>query len=137
MSATIAEGWEPMPVSGGFFDLIGPVYQRRVNGVWRFGMAMEEARHSNFRGVVHGGVLTSFLDQFLGKLVWDALEDRLAATINLSTDFLASAEPGDWIEGVGEVTRQTGSLVFMHGRVLEGETTLATASGIWKVIGMR
>jgi acyl-coenzyme A thioesterase PaaI-like protein len=126
-----------MPVSGSCCDVIGPAYQRRVNGLWRFGMRMEEARHSNVRGVVHGGVLTSFLDQFLGKLVWDALEDKLAATINLSTDFLAGAELGDWIEGEGEVTRQTGSLVFMHGRVLKGETTLATASGIWKVIGQR
>lgn len=136
MSATIPEGFEPMPMQTGLFDVIGPIHQCRVDGVWRYGMLMDE-RHTNVRGVIHGGVLTSFLDQFMGKLVWDALEDKLAATINLNTDFLAGAGPGDWIEGVGEVTRQTTSLVFMRARAFTGETTLVTASGIWKVIGGR
>ena len=137
MSTPIPEGFEPMPMQTGLFDVIGPIYQRRVNGVWRYGMLMDERRHTNVRGVVHGGVLTSFLDQFMGKLVWDALENKLAATINLSTDFLAAAKPGDWIEGTGEVTRQTGSLVFMRARAFTSEKTLVTASGIWKVIGKR
>lgn len=136
MSTPIPEGFEPMPMQTGLFDVIGPIYQRRVDGVWRYGMLMDE-RHTNVRGVIHGGVLFSFLDQFMGKLVWDALEDKLAATISLSTDFLAAAKPGDWIEGEGEVTRQTGSLVFMRARVFTGETTLVTASGIWKVVGQR
>lgn len=137
MSADIPEGFEPMPLSGGLFDVIGPIYQRQIDGVWRYGMLMDAERHTNVRGVVHGGVLTSFLDQFMGKLVWDALVDKLAATISLSTDFLAGAGPGDWVEGEGEITRQTGSLVFMRARAFTDGKTLVTASGIWKVIGQR
>lgn len=76
----------------------------------------------------------SFLDHVLGKLVWQALGDRVAATVSLNTDLVAAARPGDWIEAAGEVTRKSSSLVFACGRAYVGESTLATAAGMWKVL---
>lgn len=133
----VPEGFAELGHQGGFFHTIGPVYIAGAGTGERYGMFMEAERHDNVRGVVHGGVLVSFLDQFLGKVVWDALVDRMAATVSLSTDFLAPALPGDWIEGEGRVVRRTSSLVFVEGRVLKGETVLATARGVWMVIGPR
>ncbi len=136
MTSQVPDGFEPMPGSGAFVDDIGPVYQKRVGEDWRFGMRVE-ARHANPAGVTHGGVLMTFLDHILGKLVWDALEDKVAATIGLNTDLLAAARPGDWIEAEGEVTALTASIVFARGRARAGETMLATASGVWKILGPR
>ncbi len=133
----VPEGFAELGHQGGFFRTIGPVYMAGAGAAERYGMFLDAERHGNVRGVVHGGVLVSFLDQFLGKVVWDALVDRKAATVSLNTDFLAPARPGDWIEGEGRVVRQTSSLVFVEGRVRKGEEVLATARGVWMVIGSR
>lgn len=136
MSLTVPPGFEPMPLSGAFVEAVGPIYQRRDGEGWRFGMAIE-ARHANPTGVAHGGVLITLLDHVFGKLVWDALRDRTAATISLNADLLAAARPGDWVEAEGGVSARTLSLVFVRGRAVRGEVTLATASGVWKVLGPR
>jgi len=136
MSASVPEGFEPMVQSGGFVDAIGPFYEKRVGGGWRFGVLVE-ARHGNPAGVSHGGLLISFLDHLLGKLVWEALVDKAAATISLNSDLIAAARPGDWVEGEGEVSRKSSSLVFARGRAFSGDKTLATANGVWKVLGPR
>lgn len=133
----VPEGFSELGHQGGFFRTIGPVYMTRTGAGERYGMWLDAERHGNVRDVVHGGVLVSFLDQFLGKIAWDALADRKAATVSLNTEFLAPALPGDWIEGEGKVVRRTSSLVFLRGRVLRGETVLATAQGVWMVIGPR
>jgi uncharacterized protein (TIGR00369 family) len=133
----VPEGFEAAPADGGFFDQLGPYYYRREpDGSLRFGLRLDQ-RHMNMRGVCHGGVLVSFLDQILGKVAWDALEDRIAATVHLATDFMAPALIGDWIEGDGEVTKMTKSLLFPRGRLLKGDQLVATGTGIWKVIGKR
>lgn len=123
-----------MTRAGEFIENFGPLFEKRVGGGWRFGM-LAEARHCNPTGVVHGGVLITFLDHILGKLVWDALVDKAAATISLNADLLAAAMPGDWVEAEGAVTLKTNALVYIRGRAFRGETTLATASGVWKVLG--
>ncbi len=119
--------------SGAFVDGIGPFYEIRTGAGWRFGVRVEE-RHTIATGVAHGGLVMSFLDHVLGKLVWEALGDRIAATVSLNTDLVAAARPGDWIEAEGEVTRKSSSLVFARGRAYVGESTLATAAGVWKVL---
>ncbi len=136
MNAALPPGFEPMSMSGEFVAAVGPFYEKGAGEDRRFGFPAED-RHSNPAGVIHGGVLITFLDHVLGKLVWDALEDRKAATISLNADLLAAARPGDWIEAEGEITRRTTSLLFMRGRAFTEDRTLVTASGIWKVQGPR
>ena len=132
MAASVPEGFETMALAGEFAHTVGPFYQKRTAGGWRFGM-LAEPRHTNPAGVVHGGVLITFLDHVLGKLVWDALKGEIAATVSLNADLLAAAKPGDWIEAEGKITRRTRSLVFIRGRAYLGDKAIATASGVWKV----
>ncbi len=132
MTLTPPEGFEAMALAGVFARTVGPFYERRVAGGWRFGL-LAEARHGGAAGVIHGGVLFTFLDHVLGKLVWEALGNESAATVSLNADFLAAAVPGDWIEAEGDITRRTSSLVFIRGSAYLGTKTIATASGVWKV----
>jgi acyl-coenzyme A thioesterase PaaI-like protein len=134
MSLTVPKGFDPMAQSGDFALGIGPFYEKRTGRGWRFGLRVEQ-RHTIPTGVAHGGLVMTFLDHVLGKLVWEALGDRIAATVSLNVDLLAAARPGDWIEAEGEVTRKSSSLVFVRGRAYSGEETLATANGVWKVLG--
>jgi uncharacterized protein (TIGR00369 family) len=129
-----AQGWKPLRENGGFESLIGPLWFRREGDGAAFAFRAE-ARHANPNGVVHGGMLFSLADHALGSAVFFAGGKRPCATVSLNCDFVAAARPGDWIECRAEILRQGRSLVFVRGRVFAGERLLATADGVWKILG--
>ena len=51
--------------------MIGPFLARRAGEGWEYGF-LPEQRHLNIGGVVHGGMLMSFVDDVLGMTVWEA-----------------------------------------------------------------
>lgn len=128
-------GWRAYPDTGGFETHVGPIYHRkRDDGVMVFGFRCH-ARHVNPQGVVHGGMLMTFVDHVLGALVWHRIGRRPTATVSLNSDFLNAVRVGDWVEGTAEIVRQGSSLVFVRGELtVEGRPVLA-ANGIWKVLG--
>ncbi len=115
-----------------FIVTVGPIYGKREDGEWRLAFRAEE-KHANYHGVVHGGMLMTLADQMFGLVAWLATDRKRIATVSLHNEFLAPARPGDWIEARAEITRRTGSLVFVRGALNNGETRLLTASGIWKI----
>jgi uncharacterized protein (TIGR00369 family) len=115
---------------GGFAALIGPLFIRESNDGPRFAFRAE-AKHVNARGVVHGGMMTTFADQVLGLTIQRALHTIDVATINLNCDLVAIARAGDLIEGEATVTRVTTRLIFVKGTITCGDAVLTNASGIW------
>lgn len=134
MTSAPPEGFIPIDEPPGFDAMVGPYYRKQTDDGPVHGV-LAEARHLNPGGVIHGGMLMTFIDRTLGALVWHAIGGRPCATVSLNTDFLAPARPGDWIECRGQVTRQTRALVFVRGELTTGDRTLMTASGIWKKLG--
>ena len=49
-------------------------------------------------------------------------------------NFTAGAQIGSFIEITPRVVRATRSLIFLEGSLMSGETELATAQGLWKVV---
>lgn len=135
MTDPTAEGWKQRE-SKGFMAVAGPLWSRREGDEWAYGMIASDA-HVNATGVVHGGMLVSLADQAMSMLVWEAMERTPCVTIQLDTQFLSSARPGDFIQARGRVIRKTRSLVFVQGTLeVNGESVLA-ATGIWKAITTR
>lgn len=68
-------------------------------------------------GVIHGGVITSLLDQACGMSVIAAIapELDLAPTLDLRIDYMRPAIPGETIMAFAEVYRVTRSVVFSRG----------------------
>ena len=99
---------------------------------WRYGL-LTRPDHANPAGAVHGGVLALFADHVLGCYVEAAANGAPNVTIQLNTHFLAAVEPGSFLELAGEVTRATGSLVFVRGIITVGERDVAAVDGIWRV----
>ena len=128
-----AAGWKPLRVDG-YPSLIGPFWYKREEGGFRYGFPAE-ARHLNAGGVVHGGMLMSFADDVLGMTVWEAAGRKPCTTVQLSTQFISPARPGDFVEGRAEVLRSTRSVVFVRGLVTVGDRTVIHADGIWKILG--
>jgi len=130
------ESWRLFRAEDGFMALLGPIWFRRDGDDVVFGFRAA-GRHLNRTGVVHGGMLMTFLDQMIGAHVWRVTDRKPSVTISMTTDFLQSARDGDWVEAHTQVSRKGAGLVFMKGEVRAGGRKLATAQGIWKLIDRR
>ena len=74
-----------------------------------------EARHCNGMGIIHGGMLSAFLDGLLAAAV--ALKTgAVPVTVHLSVDYLGMGRAGSWVTGEAKVTRVTSELAFVEGR---------------------
>jgi uncharacterized protein (TIGR00369 family) len=128
-----AAGWKPVPARD-YPAMIGPFLARRAGEGWEYAF-LPEQRHLNIGGVVHGGMLMSFMDDVLGMTVWEAAGRRPCTTVQLNTQFLAPARIGEFVEGRAEVLRTTRTLVFVRGTLSVGDRTLVAADGVWKILG--
>lgn len=93
-------------------------------------------RHCNSLGIVHGGMLSTFMDGVLAGAV-GRQSGAASVTVHLSLDFLSMARAGDWVLGDARVTRQAKDLVFVEGRVRVGGREVVRASGIFKPVKRR
>jgi uncharacterized protein (TIGR00369 family) len=115
---------------GPFAAMIGPLFIRLTECGPRFAFRAA-SKHTNARGVVHGGVLMSFADQTLGLTVQRAVGSIDVATVSLNCDLVTSAKPGDLIEGEATVTRIARRLIFVKGSLFCGDRAILNASGVW------
>ena len=128
-----AAGWKPVPAKD-YPAMIGPFLARRAGEGWEYGF-LPEQRHLNIGGVVHGGMLMSFVDDVLGMTVWEAAGRKPVTTVQLNNHFIAPGKLGGLIFGRGEVLRATRSVVFIRGMLMQGDKVLTHADGVWKILG--
>jgi uncharacterized protein (TIGR00369 family) len=128
-----SQGWLPVQ-SSPFGALIGPMWRRQAeDGANSLGF-VAAAHHANPGGVIHGGMLMAFADEFLGGMVFLAVGRQRIVTIQLNTHFIGAVRVGDFVEATGEILRRTRSLAFVRGIIAVGDTTIAAIDGIWKVL---
>ena len=134
MCADIPDGYEPEPGDNAFATLVGPIFQKQDGDGVRFLFHAEE-KHKNPRGVIHGGMLMTFMDNLLAHTIVHVIGNARKATMSMSCDFIGPSYPGQRMEGWGEVTRATRSVVFAQGSITADGKTVMTGSGIWKLLG--
>lgn len=126
-------GWQEI-IDTGFLGLVGPVWQRKEED----GLAlafMAAAKHRNRRGVVQGGMLATLLDRAIGLNVSEANGHRPQATLQLDVHYLEVVKLGDFIEARCRIERRTKSVTFATGTAFVGPRAVATARGVWKILG--
>ena len=128
------DGYREMISPGTFPEHIGPLYFKRDGDIYSYAFNALP-HHANANGIIHGGMLVTFIDEILGHQVWRAIGKKPCATISLNCDFVAAVKPGDWVEAKTRVVRKGVSVVFMRGELIVGDKVVLTADGIWKVIG--
>src|SRR5438094_8324726 len=98
-------GFEVLEESGPFTDGIGPIYGRESGEVSVVGLRSGE-RHANAAGAVHGGLLATLCDTAVGHAIRRHADGlSAAATVSLTTDYLAPAQPGAWLAAHTEVEK--------------------------------
>lgn len=125
-------GWEHEASADDFVALVGPLWSRTVGGEKEYAFHAGRKHLSRFNRV-HGGMLMWLADKALAMKAWEAAgRPEQIATIQIDVQFTDPVDEGALVESRCEVVRKTGSLVFMAGRLLAGETVVASASGVWK-----
>jgi uncharacterized protein (TIGR00369 family) len=127
------EGYLPAEGRGSFSTHNGPYFYKLSDGPTSHQAFYALPRHGNGIGIVHGGMLSAFMDGVLAGAVWRGTEQR-AVTIHLSIDFLHMARVGEWILGEGRLTRATKDVAFAEGRAYVGGRDVVRCSGVFKLM---
>lgn len=93
-------------------------------------------RHCNSIGLIHGGMLSAFLDGVLAGAAGRGT-GQMGVTVHLSIDFLDMGRAGEWVIGEASLTRAASDLAFVEGRAYAGARTLARATGVFKMMRRR
>ena len=73
-------------------------------------------------GVLHGGVLTTLLDQTSGLAAISSFQEMMAvATLDLRIDYMRAAEPGKTIIAEAHAYKTTKHIAFVRGIAHEGD----------------
>ncbi len=127
-----ASGWTIVETTG-FLHLMGPLWQRVVDGEHEYALVAQD-KHHNRRGLVQGGVLMTFADRTCGMTARYASGRPTLATVQMDTHFVESGKIGETLMSKPRVVRSTRSLIFVSTEVTVDKRCIAMASGVFKIL---
>lgn len=127
------EGYVLAEGRGVFSTHNGPYYHRPGDGPLAEQAFYALPRHANGMGLVHGGMLSAFMDGVLAGAAWRGT-GRRGLTIHLSIDYLHMARVGEWVMGEARMTRATHDVAFVEGRAYVRSHDVVRCSGIFKLM---
>ena len=127
-----SDGWKIVETTG-FLHLIGPLWQRTLDGELEFALITED-KHHNRRGLVQGGVIMTFADRTCGMTARFVSGKPTLATVQLDTHFVEAGKIGEVLVSKPHVVRFTRSLIFITTEVTVDKRCIAMASGVFKIL---
>ena len=127
-----SDGWTIVETSG-FLNLVGPLWQRMVDGEPEYALVAED-KHHNRRGMVQGGLLMTFADRACGMAARFVSGRPTMATVQLDVHFVDAGRIGETLMTRPRVIRTTRSLVFVNAEVRANNRTIVTATGVFKIL---
>ena len=83
--------------------------------------------HQGYAGIVHGGILSTLLDEAMVKLAFSL--GIPAVTAEMTVKFRAPAAPQEELTVTGTLTRETRRIIEAESRIERGGTVIAEARG--------
>ena len=132
----VPAGFRALAPLSPFNALVGPLYGRKRRGKeLSIGVRIEE-KHTNSRGICHGGVLATLADLSLGYAMHAKSGGKGAfVTAHLTVDYAGAARVGDWIEADVEVQRMGSRLAFANCYLVVDERRIVHASALFARTG--
>ena len=127
-----ADGFGIVETSG-FLHLIGPLWQRLVNGEHEYALITQD-KHHNRRSLVQGGVLMTFADRTCGMTARYVSGKPTLATVQLDTHFVEAGKIGEVLTSKPRVVRSTRTLIFVSTEVTVDKRVIAMANGVFKIL---
>jgi len=127
-----SDGWRVVEATG-FIQLIGPFWQRLVDGEPEYALITED-KHHNRRGLVQGGVTMTFADRTCGMTARHVSGKPTMATVQLDVHFVEAGKIGEILISRPRVVRATRSLIFINTEITVDKRCIAMASGVFKIL---
>lgn len=124
-------GWTHDP-SEGLIAYLGGIWTRDNDGVREFGFLADD-RHANRNGVVHGGMLMTFIDRAFGMTSRLTSGAPRTATISLSHQFMTPMQIGQFATVTPRVSRASSRTSFVDGTLFNEDTPIMHAHGVWRL----
>ena len=112
-----------------------PIYSKKIDDTIVIGLRLATP-HTNSRGMVHGGLISTLADNAMGSSCGIRLKEagNRLVTISLTVDFLAAAVVGQWLEVTTNFVKLGGSICFAQCLVTADGQPCARASASFKVV---
>ena len=127
-----AAGWTMVETSG-FLNLIGPLWERVVDGDPEYAILADD-KHHNRRNRVQGGVLMTLADRASGMIARVVSGRPTLATVQMDVHFIDAGRIGELLIAKPRVIRVTHTLIFTTAEVVADGRVLVTASGVFKIL---
>ena len=83
--------------------------------------------HQGYEGIVHGGILSTLLDEAMAKLTFSL--GIPAVTAEIKVTFKAPAAPGEELFVSGRLIQETRRLIQAEAKIERGPVVIAEATG--------
>ena len=112
-----------------------PIYSKRTEQAVIIGLRLAEP-HTNSRGLVHGGLITSLADNAMGLScgVKRGDDSGRLITVSLAIDFIGPAKVGQWLAVETDVIKLGNTLCFAQCFVTTDGAKVARANGTFSVV---
>jgi len=140
-------GFEPLGSRSPFNQLIGPLQARLQDDGVAVGLLLDE-KHLNTSGRLHGAMVCAIFDSCFGLNVGVSIARKKEpgaqlrppdvsgpplVTVSLTTEYLGTAETGDWVEAHAVIARPGRSLAFVSGELIRNGAPIAKGHGIFRI----
>lgn len=131
----IPDGYRERIYNSDFTTLCGPFYEKIENGKQVELAVRITKKHSNLRGITHGGFLMTLADSAIGDAVVEAYNNEIGlATVSLTSEFFKPAVIGDWLVARVTVQRQGRRIAFADCFLYVNEQKIFHASGVFAIL---
>ena len=126
--------FEQISLKPGFMKHNGGLLFRTISeNEYEFKATINE-NHLNAAGITHGGFIAAFVDAGAGTAAHRVADGNLCVTISLELKFISSVQLGQELVGKTKIQKKTKSMVFLTSELTSANKTVATASGVWKIL---
>ncbi len=133
-------GWHEWRVPGAFNrEVVGLLLVRDEGDGTARTRIFPAGPMANVHGAIHGGIISAFADAslFAGPGVLTGQDLAASVTVELSVQFIGVGSMAEPLDGLVSILRETGRMIFCHGRIVQGENAIAGFSGIVRKIAAR
>ncbi len=130
----IPEGFELQSRRSPLTDPWEPIYWKQTPDAIILGLRLATP-HTNARGFAHGGLIAALTDKAMGHSCAHQMRAAYSlVTVNMSIDFISSAQIGQWLTVETDVIKTGSTLCFAQCFVKADDAAIARANGTFRVV---
>ena len=133
----MSKEFEQISLKPGFMKHNGGILFKTISkNEYQFKATIKE-NHLNAAGITHGGFIAALVDAGAGTAAHRVAEGNPCVTISLELQFISPAQLGQELIGSTKIQKKTRSMVFLTCEMIADNKIIATASGVWKILGKK